>query len=101
MALRQGNWMYISGQDGGGFGGTAIGMQDLGEAAATLLTGEKNSDIENGKIKPGAPPAQLYDLEKDPSQTRNLYDKYPAIATGMQAKLEQAINGSTSTRPQW
>ena len=30
-----------------------------------ILTKHVNSDIENGKLKADAPPAQLYDLEKD------------------------------------
>lgn len=41
------------------------------------FAGEMNNDIENGKIKEDAPPAQLYQLEKDPSQTTNFYNEFP------------------------
>ena len=38
------------------------------------IEGGVNSDIENGKIKPNAPPAQLYDLEADVGEwTRLLF----------------------------
>jgi arylsulfatase A len=37
LAIRQGNWMYISSEDGGGFGGAEIDLHDLSGAAATLL----------------------------------------------------------------
>jgi hypothetical protein len=36
------------------------------------FTGYTNSDIENGKIKKDAPPAQLYDLERDLKEMTNL-----------------------------
>jgi arylsulfatase A len=46
-----------------------------------------NSDIVNGKIRSSAPPAQLYDLENDPSQTQNLYQQYPEVVE----KLEELL----------
>jgi arylsulfatase A-like enzyme len=100
LAIRKGKWVYISAQEGGGFDGTAIGDGRLGGAAAFLLTGQQNSDIENGKVKPGAPPAQLYDLENDPSQTTNLYYKYPDVVSELQELLSKAIYTQTATRPE-
>lgn len=91
LAIRQGRWMYISSQDGGGFTGTKIGEHTLGGAAAHLLTKQANSDIENGKIKPDAPPAQLYDLDSDPTQKRNVYNEHPEIAKELKALLEETI----------
>ena len=43
--------------------------------------------IENGKIKPDAPPAQLYDLETDPNQTVNLYDQHPDVVKQLASLL--------------
>ena len=100
LAIRKGKWMYISGQGGGGFQGTKIGEHTLGGPPAFLLTGQQNSDIENGKIKPGAPPAQLYDLEADPAQKYNVYNKYPKVVKAMEKLLDEAINKKQSTRPQ-
>jgi len=54
-----------------------------------LLTQQINSDIENGKLRDDAPPAQLYDLEADPTQKRNLYSEFPEVAEQMKIKLEE------------
>ncbi|CAN5312428.1 hypothetical protein BH23BAC1_BH23BAC1_22000 [soil metagenome] len=94
LAIRKGKWIYISAQNGGGFGGTEIGDHTLGGAAAHLLTKHRNSDIENGKIKDDAPPAQLYDLDSDPSQIMNLYLEYPEIASELKTLLKEII-------PEW
>lgn len=99
LAIRKGKWVYISGQGGGGFQGTVIGEHTLGGAAATLLTGRPNSDIENGKIKADAPPAQLYDLEKDPYQTTDVYYQFPDVVRELEALLHYAMMETTSTRP--
>lgn len=79
MSLRKGKWMYIPAKGDGGFGGNI---------AATKLVGTPNSDIANGKIKKGAPRAQLYDLETDVNQTTNLYNQYPEVAEQMAAELK-------------
>jgi hypothetical protein len=60
----------------------------FGGPSAKTFTKHKNSDIENGKIKPSAPPAQLYDLENDLSQTKNLYREYPEVVEEMKALLD-------------
>ena len=77
LAVRKNEWVYIPAQNEGGFQGTKIGSHTLGGAASTLLTGQKNSDIEVGKIKPKAPPAQLYNLKEDPYQEFNVYAEHP------------------------
>ncbi|WP_373055867.1 sulfatase-like hydrolase/transferase [Zunongwangia sp. H14] len=98
IALRQGEWMYISAQGGGGFTAPYRGMHDFGGPAATTFTGQENSDIENGKIKENAPPAQLYNLKKDPSEKVNLYNEYPQQVAEMKKRIEQ-IRASEQTRP--
>jgi arylsulfatase A-like enzyme len=88
LAIRKGKWMYISGQGGGGFNSSKLGSHGFGGPAAITFSGRVNSDIENGKIKKTAPFAQLYDLEKDPSQTVNLYNLYPDVVQQMEDLLE-------------
>jgi hypothetical protein len=88
LSLRKGKWMYISGQGGGGFTSKELGNHGFGGPAAITFTGRENSDIENGKIKEGAPPAQLYDLENDPAETTNLYNSHPEVVQEMEALLK-------------
>lgn len=88
LAIRKGKWMYIGAQGSGGFTAAKRGAHAFGGPAAIHYAGYVNSDIENGKIKKNAPPAQLYDLENDLQQTRNLYREYPEVVKEMQALLE-------------
>ncbi len=98
IALRKGKWMYISGKGNGGFTGHRIGDHLLGGPAAHLLTHQVNSDIANGKLKQNAPPAQLYDLQKDRSQKINLYRKQPETVKQMKAFLDSCMK-SIRTAP--
>jgi arylsulfatase A-like enzyme len=77
LTVRKGEWLYIPDQDAGGFQGKNIGDHTLGGAASTKLTGQMNSDIVNGEIKPDAQPAQMYNLKDDPYEAVNLYGQYP------------------------
>ena len=98
ISLRKGKWMYISDQNSGGFPGEVVGMHDFGGAATLPFTGQKNSDIENGKIKKDAPPAQLYNLEEDPYQHTNVYNKHPEVVEKMKSELSK-LRESKKTRP--
>ena len=88
IALRKGKWMYISGKGSGGFNRAKRGGHPFGGPAAISIAGYKNSDIENGAIKSDAPPAQLYDLDVDLSQTQNRYRDHPEIVEEMKALLK-------------
>lgn len=88
LAVRKGKWMYIGGRGSGGFGGTKRGTHVFAGPPAITYAGYSNSDIKNGKIKPDAPPAQLYDLENDLKQTTNLYNEYPEVVKEMAALLK-------------
>jgi arylsulfatase A len=88
LAVRKGKWMYIGAQGSGGFTAAKRGAHAFGGPAAIAYAGYENSDIENGKLKKDAPPAQLYDLEKDLKQTRNLYREHPEVVKELKALLE-------------
>ena len=67
LILRKGNWVYS------GSGRRRLSRQEywgssLAGAAATKLTKQKSSDIQDGKIREDAPPAQLFNLRDDPYQ---------------------------------
>ena len=87
LSLRKGKWMYIPGRGSGGFRGSRPQDHAWGGPAAVQFVGGINSDIENGRIKKDAPPAQLYDLEADVNQTRNLYAECPEVVEEMSARL--------------
>ena len=89
LAIRHDRWVYIGAQGGGGFGGTQVGEHSLGGPAALKFAGEVNSDVENGRFKPDAPKAQLYDLLSDPSQTRNVIREHPEITARLKALLKE------------
>jgi arylsulfatase A len=88
LAIRRGKWVYIPAQNSGGFTGTKPGSHTLAGAAALKLTGQKNSDVDNGRIREDAPPAQLYDLEKDPCQTTNVYREHPRVVRELEGIVQ-------------
>lgn len=88
LAIRKGKWMYIGAQGSGGFTGSKPNDHAWGGPAAAALAGSVNSDIENGRIKKGAPPAQLYDLESDVTQTKNVFRENPQVVKEMEALLD-------------
>lgn len=99
LAIRKGKWMYIGARGSGGFTGSRPNHHAWGGPAAAAFVGSANSDIEDGRIKKDAPPAQLYDLEKDLAQTRNVYREKPEVAKQMEALLDsyrpRETNGDT------
>lgn len=86
LSVRKGKWMFIPAQNEGGFRG-GPGDHGAGGAICASFVGSVNSDIVDGKIRPDAPPAQLYDLEADVNQTTNLYNEYPEVVREMEALL--------------
>ncbi|WP_206170460.1 sulfatase family protein [Flagellimonas maritima] len=94
LSFRKGKWMYISARGGGGFSSKQLGAHTFGGPAAFPFTGQKNSDIINGKIKSNAPTAQLYNLEKDPYQSTNVYYKHPEIIKDMENSLSKILESN-------
>ena len=88
MAYRKGKWMYIPAKSDGGFKGSKPNQHAWGGPAVAELVGTPNSDIQNGKLKKGAPSAQLYDLEADVNQTKNLILEHPDVAKEMAETLK-------------
>ncbi len=91
LSVRKGPWMYIPAQGGGGFASQIAGSHTFGGPAAFPFTGQKNSDIVDGKVKEDAPPAQLYNLETDPGQNNNVYNEYPEVVEELKELLEETI----------
>lgn len=72
LAIREGKWKYL---DHKGSGGNRYDLPDLAPYAL----------VEKAPAAPG----QLYDLEKDPGETDNLYFQHPEVAKRLKAKLDQ------------
>jgi len=89
LSLRKGKWMYIPAKGSGGFRGSKPNHHAWGGPPAVALVGGVNSDLENGQIKKDAAPAQLYDLEADRNQTKNLYNEYPDVVKRMHERLSE------------
>jgi arylsulfatase A-like enzyme len=94
FALRQGPWVYIGAQGGGGFKGTKVGEHALGGPAALQFAGQTNSDVANGSLKPDAPSRQLYHLGDDPRQARNVIREHPDVAARLAGMLSTIRSGS-------
>ena len=93
LSLREGDWMYISGQGDGGF------PNDRGGPKAVALSKRSNSDITpEGKIRKDAPKEQLYDLRSDPAQQTNVIRDNTQRAAKMGERLKEIRQGK-ATRP--
>ena len=99
LAVRKGKWMYIGARGSGGFNGSKPSDHAWGGPPAAAFVGSVNSDIENGRIKEDAPPAQLYDLEADVNQTQNLYNEYPEVVKEMSDLLATYAPPKQSSAP--
>lgn len=102
LSVRKGKWMYIPARGSGGFGGRTPNSHTFAGPAAATFVGSVNSDIEDGKIKKDAPPAQLYDLDADVNQTKNVHDEYPDVVkelTSLLAGYKPKAGSGKSPRP--
>lgn len=88
LSIRKDNWVYISNRGEGGFQSNKIGEHNVGGPITVDYTGKKNSDVENGKYRKDAPFEQLYNLENDLIQSRNVVNDHPEIAKELAAKIE-------------
>ncbi|MCB1126683.1 MAG: arylsulfatase, partial [Verrucomicrobiae bacterium] len=74
LSIRRGHWKYL---DHPGSGGNNY---------------ERNPDLKPFLLPETAPgaPGQLYDLEHDPGETRNLYYEQPGIVQELKVLLEHS-----------
>jgi len=83
--------------------GGGQGMLAIREGRWKLIDGQGSGGYRRSKAKPGEPPAQLYNLEKDLGETTNLYAQHPEIVRRLEQSLEKiktqgrSRSGSTST----
>jgi len=75
FAYRQGKWKLLLARGSGGW----------------TAPKEKSAFASN------APVAQLYDMEADPGETRNLYESYPDVAAGLLEQLQSDVARGRST----
>jgi len=92
VAFRKGKWLYISAKGAGGFTGSKPDDHAWGGPPAVEMVGGVNSDIENGKLKKDAPNSQLYDMETDFNQTKNVVKDFPEVAAEMKKELAAKLN---------
>ncbi|MHC4995242.1 MAG: sulfatase family protein [Planctomycetota bacterium] len=96
LTLRQGDWVYIDAAGTGGFMAPNVGDNGFGGPIAHRFTGQTHSDIEDGKLKPDAPKAQLYNLREDPGQRVNVIREFPEIAAKMRSAMDRIQEGATA-----
>jgi arylsulfatase A-like enzyme len=90
-AIRQGDWVYLPKQGSCGMTVQVPSGIQWGQPYSSL--GLTNSDVDpQGKIKPGAPPAQLYNLRTDFRQTTNLFYAEPGTAKRLADRLKEILN---------
>lgn len=99
LTVRHGKWVYIPSRDEGGFQGRVLGNHLFAGAAALPFSKKTNSDVVDGKIRSDAPPAQLYNLDADPTQTTNIYAQHPEIVTELKAILKNYRTKIPATKP--
>ena len=75
MAIRRGHWKYLDHKGSGGNNYARKGRWGMSQ----YVLAEK---------APKAP-GQLYNLDKDPGETTNLYFEHPGIVEELKAKLEK------------
>ena len=99
LSIRKDKWVYIPLQGSGGFQGNKPGDHLLAGPAALLFAGRTNSDIENGRYRSDAPPAQLYNLESDLYQSTNVYESHPEVVEKLHTLLVNYIKEIPQEKP--
>lgn len=77
LAVRKGRWKLIPWRGSGGF-----------------------TDPAQRDPKPGEPPGQLYNLQDDPGESKNVYQKNPKVVDQLQSLLEKYKRGGPASDEQ-
>jgi len=86
QALRSGDWVYIPQR--GSCGVTTDPAMTWAMQLGAL--GQINSDYDDeGKLKPGAPQEQLYNMRDDPRQSTNVVLQYPEKAAELAKRFKE------------
>jgi len=99
LSIRKDNWVYISNRGEGGFQAQKIGSHNLGGAITVKYTGKENSDVVNGEYRKNAPFEQLYNLENDLIQSKNLVKEHPEIVKELSKQIKQEYTKIPKTKP--
>lgn len=99
LMLRHGDWAYIPAPCEGGFRQKNVGDHTFGGGAVFAFTGQTNDDFAEGRLREGAPAAQLYDLSADPGQAHNALAEHPEVVAELAALLESYRALIPDTRP--
>ncbi len=68
---------------------SVAGMFAIRDGRWKLIAGNGSGGRQNPRGKPFEGPYQLYDLQSDPSESKNLIETYPEIATRLEKVLEK------------
>jgi len=82
LAIRSGKWKYLDHRGSGG----------------NRYTEGRLTDLDLPNAAPDAP-GQLYDLEEDPGETTNLYERYPEVVRELKDQLEEFKRSGRSAPP--
>jgi arylsulfatase A-like enzyme len=94
-AVRERNWKLVVDQGSGYSTEKTERAPYLKFAQVGMVNSDYTSD---GKLKPGAPPMQLYDLAADPGETKNVYREHPEIVARLTELFEQ-LRDAKRSRP--
>lgn len=91
-AMREGNWKLVLGQGAGASTTPSRGVQLRFDEV-----GMTNSDYtSSGTLKPGVPPAQLYDLAADLGETKNVYLDHPDLVVRLRKLYDDLVKNGRS-----
>jgi arylsulfatase A-like enzyme len=99
-AVREGDWLLVMGQGSGNTTARELKPRRKRKGHGFYRFGELgfvNSDFTpDGKLKPDAPPMQLYDLAADLGQTKNLYREHPDIVARLNKLFDELVKNGRS-----